>query len=235
MFGDLKHQWQKLLDQSAASAVESSGIQPDHWRMAGRKSKSNPGRENLEWWREGGVDHLERYADWLSSTPLIFASFDGEPAIEFAWKAEMGGTLVRGFIDQVMVDPDTGDLIVIDVKTGARTPDSDLQLGIYASAVELLGYPRPKWGAFYMSRTGGLTDLVSLDRYSIQYLDQLFSQFRLAVTNNIFIPHVSNMCKGCSVRDACYSVGGLNSWQYDPLNPLFKASQDAVTSKEGTA
>jgi RecB family exonuclease len=70
---------------------------------------------------------------------------------------------VKGYLDRVMETP-TGDLVVLDIKTGANEPKSNNQLGQYADMVaKLLGEEyRPKYGTYWMGRTGSLTAPVDL-------------------------------------------------------------------------
>ena len=227
---DLKALWHSALDDLVERTTQSTGRATIDWRTVGR-GKSKPNGEDLEWWREDGLRQLDGYAKWLDTTDYKFLSYAGEPAIEFPFVVELAGVTVRGFIDAVMVTPD-GEVVVIDHKTGSRTPDSVAQLGIYSTALELLGYTRPSLGAFWMTRKGEMTEPESLDRYSIDYFKTVFAQFSKAVGEDIFIPNPGSHCRGCSVRDACYIAGGTSAWKYDPLHPQFR-SQD--THKEDTA
>ena len=49
-------------------------------------------------------------------------------------------------------------------------PTGKKQLALYASSIEKAYGVRPKWGAFYMSRKGELSDLVDLEPWGIDLL-----------------------------------------------------------------
>ena len=230
---DLKELWHSYLDAEVARTTEATGQQAEVWRIAGRPSKEKPDGENLDWWRADGLDQLQGYERWLNKTDLRFVSYDGTPAIELPFVIELAGITVRGFIDAVMVNPD-GEVIVIDHKTGSRTPDSLLQLGLYATAMEVMGYPRPSLGSFWMTRKGSMTQPESLDRYSIDFYTQSFTLFDTAVANDIFIPNIGSHCRGCSVRTYCYATGGALAYRSDPLHPQYQKQDGTTTTKETT-
>lgn len=222
---DIGSEWRKALDDLVARTVARTQTDTSNWAKAGRSTKDRPNGDDLDFWRKSGEQQLESYVKWLNETDWVFADIDGEPMIEFKVQAEFGGVPVKGVIDGCMVTPD-GELGCLDWKTGSRTPESSMQLGLYASSLEVMGYPRPSFGAYFMTRKGLLTDRVSLDQYSVHYFNELFGMFRQAVEMEIFIPDVSGHCRTCSVRDACYAVGGTDAYIYDPMHPAYQPKQD---------
>ena len=98
---------------------------------------------------------------------------------------------------------DAGELVVVDLKTGSRTPESDMQLGFYAAGLELMFGVRPHLGAYWMARKGGLTPLVDLDRYTPEFIGKMLDKFNLAVEHEIFLPHATSLCGSCGVRPLC--------------------------------
>jgi len=207
--------WHGIFDAEVAKADASLG-----WRTAGRPSKAHPDGEDISWWREKGEEHLATYEAWLAQTDWVIPSFDGEPAIELPVAVEIEGQSIRGFIDAVFVTGD-GEMVVLDYKTGSRTPDSLLQLGLYATCLELMGYPRPSKGCFYMTRKATVTTPESLDRFDAAFWGSILTDFRTALEAGIFLPNVGSNCPKCGVRDYCYAVGGVSAYLVDPLHPAY--------------
>lgn len=217
--------WRKALDDLVASTAARTQTDPNLWRTAGRPSKANPNGYDLDWWMQSGAEQLEKYSAWLESTDWIFMEVDGEPMVEFPVETQFGGIPVKGYVDAVMVNP-PGEGVLIDYKTGSRTPESTIQLGLYAASLERMGLPRPTLGAFYMTRKGEMTEPVSLDQFTVHFWDGMFSQFKQAVDSDIFIPNVSGHCRTCGVANACYAAGGTDAYIYDPMHPAYKPLQD---------
>ena len=222
---NLEQDWLSTLDRTVSAKVEQTGFDLSAWRIAGRPTKDKPHGEDIEFGTESGLAQLHGYSLWLASTDWTLVDFDGEPAVELPVSCHFGDIPVRGFIDGVWATPD-GELVVVDYKTGSRTPDSLLQLGLYAASLEQMGYPRPSLGAFYMTRKGEMTKPESLDRYTAHFWEQMFSLFSRAVQEDIFLPNVAQNCRTCGVRDACAAVGGVDAYRYDPLHPAFTSLQD---------
>ena len=222
---DIAAEWRKALDDLVAATQARTQTDASTWATAGRATKDKPNGDDLDFWRKEGVSQLEGYLEWLNSTDWVFADIDGEPMIEFKVEATFGGVPVKGVIDGCMVTPD-GELGALDWKTGSRTPESSIQLGLYAACLERMGYPRPSFGAYFMTRKKIMTPPESLDRYTPYYFDQQFSMFRKAVENEIFIPDVASHCRTCSVRNACFAAGGTDAYIYDPMHPAYKPKQD---------
>lgn len=222
---DIGPQWRKALDDLVAATQARTQTEVSSWATAGRATKDKPNGDDLDFWRKAGEEQLQGYLKWLHSTDWVFADIDGEPMIEFPVQAEFGGVPVKGIIDGCMVTPD-GELGALDWKTGSRTPESSIQLGLYASALEVMGYPRPTFGAYFMTRKGVLTEPESLEKYTVHYFNEMFGMFRKAVEMEIFIPDVASHCRTCSVRNACFAVGGTDAYIYDPMHPAYKPKQD---------
>lgn len=195
----------------AYSAVETS-VHPDDWRKGGRATKDKPNKEDGAWWRDvAGPQYLRAYADWRDTYPnwRIHTTPDGRPGIETEFNVVFGDARVRAFIDRIFeVDgPHGTDLVIMDIKTGTREPDP-FQLGVYAACYEKAYGTRPRLGCYWMARKGDITVPENLDVYSTELLDNMFSNFEIAVRNDIFIPHPGDACRICSVAQYCSAVGG---------------------------
>lgn len=138
----------------------------EYAKEIGRYTADTP---NFEWWfwsgpycgerdverrYEIGLEQVEKFVTWRTTVGQeIWVTPDGKPAIELAFKIELDGILVRGFIDAVIVLPG-GSLRVRDYKTGS-SPGDDFQLGVYALAVELMYGVRPLTGDYFMAGKKG--------------------------------------------------------------------------------
>lgn len=178
------------------------------WRKGGRASKDKPDKETLDWYREQAPDWVNKHIAWWDEKQYtLFELPDDSPAIEFPFHLEIGGVLVKGAIDRIVVSHD-GMLGVVDYKTGSSTPDSNLQLGVYALAIEKALGTRPSWGAYFKARTGKLTTPAPLDSFSEEKVGPWFRNFVKARELGLFIPHISSRCTACGVRDFCDAADG---------------------------
>jgi hypothetical protein len=90
-------------------------------------------------------------------------------------------------------------------------------LGTYATLVEKSFGIKVTKGAYWLARTGELTDLVDLTPYTERKLASTVTGFKRAVENQIFMPNPGFMCGTCSVNKACYAVNGADSHLYPEL------------------
>jgi hypothetical protein len=125
----------------------------------------------------------------------------GVPAIELSLTPIWNDIPVQMHIDRVMINPD-GELIVLDIKTGVRTPSSDLQLAFYAAGMEEMLGIRPQYGAYWMARSGQTSELINLDYFSKDDIIEIVSKFDQARKAELFIPNL-NHCIMCNVKDQC--------------------------------
>lgn len=195
------------------------------WSVAGRgRSKANPAGEDEVWWRTHGPEMVQRWLDWrIKSGWQVWTTPDGQPAIELPIVVDVDGETVKMYIDRVMVEPVTKSLVIVDVKTGSRTPDSDLQLGFYRLGImELYGIDA-KHGAYWMARQGNIGEIFSLERFDPRLMSLWFKRWRTAVDNQIFLPHITTRCRACSMRDYCLAYGGSKS-HLDPDRQIVESA-----------
>ena len=192
------------------------------WRASGRATREWPNKEGAEFWWKTGPQFVQNWIDWVGaySGHWRLATLSGDkPGIELEFKPIIGGHPVRMFLDRLYVLPN-GDVVVLDIKTGTWEADA-LQLGLYAEGVYQATGIRPKYGAFWYSRKG-ISGLIDLSKYTPGYLGRLVENFYKAVGAEIFTPAPSALCKSCSVRHACASVGGEDAERFDPDWPLMQ-------------
>lgn len=211
----------EAFDTEVAGDLAKSGVAKDTWRAGGRVSKAWPDKENELWWRSHGPEMVTAYKLWRDNIPwAIYVTPAGEPAIELELHPIIKGVPVKMFIDRVFVTPD-GEPVIVDLKTGSRTPDSDLQLGFYKVGLEMVLGIHATYGAYWMSRTGGATPLADLSRFTEHLIGSMLVEFNRAVEQEIFLPHVSSSCRTCGVNKGCAAYGGAEAHLYDPLHPNY--------------
>ena len=195
--------WQDAFKHEKERQEASTGIPGALWRAGGRATKANPDKENGLWWDDAGFGMLQKWATWRTGSHgwKLWSDGNGVPAIEIGMSPILGGVTVQMHIDRVMVTPE-GELIILDLKTGARTPSSDLQLAFYAAGMEKTFGIRPKYGTYWMAREGTTTPLVDLDFYSMEMIEQMVSDFDKARQAHLFIPNF-NHCKMCDLTTRC--------------------------------
>lgn len=196
------------------------------WRTAG-KSKKKPDGEDYLAWMDLGPQFVRNYIAWRQETPWqlwdgAITGFDPDtgaydsfgPAVELPLEFDIGGWKSKGSIDRVFWAANGEDLIVTDLKTGSRMPDSDLQLGMYAVGMEVQYGERPKWGVFYNPRQNKMSQIYDLSNYTVDSIGQMGVQFKSAIQNKIFLPHKSVLCNYCPVNTGCSAFGGKDANLY---------------------
>lgn len=222
--GDIYTTWVNVFDEHVAKQFEETQVDPQFWRKAGRVTKDKPEREDVNFWRGEGSRQLVMYATWLQTSGYKVAKLsDGTVLSEHETTTRFGDIEVRGFCDIVLKGPD-GELIVMDLKSGTRVPDKTTQLGLYKVALNQ-NHPDDRLkintGCFFMTRKGEPTPTVGLDRYTSDYFTSIFTMAESIREAKAFVPSPGDACRICDVSEACFAVGGTDSWKYDSLNPQF--------------
>ena len=219
---DIYTTWVRIFDEHVNKQFEETKIDPQFWRKAGRVTKDKPEKEDVNWWRGEGARQLVTYATWLEMSGYKVAKLkDGTVLSEHETTTRFGNIEVRGFCDIVLKAPG-GELIVMDLKSGSRIPDKNTQLGLYKVALQQnhaddrlsIGY-----GCYFMTRKGEPTEPIDLSKYTTDYFTSIFSMAESIREAKAFVPAPGDFCRICDVSDACYTVGGTDSWKFDSLNP----------------
>jgi len=209
--------WDQSFLEAIAETEAKTKTNPTDWRRGGRVSIANPDKENKAWWDVNGKKmFLDFIGAWKDSQLTIWESPQGVSGIEIELNSNFGDVLIKAYADLIAVTAG-GELVVVDFKTGAYTPDSALQLGIYACAMEMKFGTRPTRGYYYSSRKATFLEAEGLHRWTIPLLTELFAQFNRGVENQIFLPNIGMACSTCGVKDYCYATGGELAQLYDPL------------------
>lgn len=201
-----------------AFEAEVLDVAEDHpdtrgWSAAGRgKRKNLLDGEDGTWWRANGPGMVDNWIKWRSASGWrVWTTPTGEPAIELSQEfVTPAGRQVKGFIDRVFITP-TGELVIVDLKSGARSPESDLQLAFYRYCLYNTTGIDIRKGAYWMARTGLMSEVYNLARLTPALVAFYLKKFDEAIKHKIFIPHISFRCRACSVRDFCLAYGGSKS------------------------
>ena len=184
-------------------------------KAGGRATIANPNKEDGAWWAENGPRMVSDWISWRNDKVnegwsfLTFTDDEGiqRNGIEVPVTYNFDDTIIKGYIDRVMVDPN-GQVWVIDLKSGSRAPQSSLQLGVYALGLSQQYGIHAPIGAYYMARKGDVGNAEVLTKYTPEVVGGWFSSAKRGIEQEIFIPKVSALCGSCSVRDFCKAVGG---------------------------
>lgn len=124
-----KEEFLKLLAAEQAEGVKhkASGTKLVELGWTG-----GPNKKDVEWWLEYGPKMVLAWETWRNEHPEleILILEDGTPAIELEFRIEIGEETVLGYVDRIFIDKTTGNIIIVDLKTG-KTPAGQLQLGDY--------------------------------------------------------------------------------------------------------
>jgi len=211
--------WTVSFGEEIVKLEERSGIDRSTWRTGGRKTKDKPNAEDYSFWVDEGLRQLQVFAKWFDDRieeGWSVPSFAGNLACEIELNVDFGGVPIKGYADLMMHTP-TGELMVIDHKTGARTPDTFQQLALYAFAMGKLGLPTPDCGAFFMTRKGELSDPTGFSPTDLESLTDTIVQVDKAIKLELFPARVTSMCKGCGVANYCVAVNGSLAHEFDPI------------------
>lgn len=195
--------WEAAWAAQQQEQLTKTGVDQAQWRASGRATKANPNKEDGDWWNINGSAMVDSWIAWRNGThPLVlWEPQPGVPAIELALTPIWNDIPVQMHIDRVMINED-GELIVVDIKTGARTPSSDLQLAFYAAGMEEMFGIRPRYGAYWMGRTGQTDELINLDYISKEDIIDIVTKFDTARKAELFMPNL-NHCVMCNVKNEC--------------------------------
>lgn len=195
----LSELWDIAWNKELANRVKYSDVPQSEWKASGRATKKYPNKEDDKWWAENGPQQLESWVQFRKNDWQIY-SINGQPAIELNLMVNMDGVPVKMAIDRLMVTPE-GELIVLDIKSGRTTPEW-LQLAFYAAGLDLVFGLRPKWGTYWMARTGVTTEMVDLDKYPTEVIVDFVKKFDTARKEGIFLPNLSH-CSRCGFNNQC--------------------------------
>ena len=171
-------------------------------RVAGRSTKANPDREDAVWWMNQGSMWVDNYIMWRKNNPdwKIWRTPEGAKAVEIELNPVIADVPVKMVIDRVFEV--NGQLVIVDLKTSARRPVSDLQLGFYKVGLEMQFGIEVNLGNYWMSREAGTGEMIDLSRYTLSTLEYMVSGFDKARKAGVFLPNLSS-CSFCGLTEHC--------------------------------
>lgn len=206
--------WTEAWDKQVAQAeTKHPGVPLSEYRRAGRVSKANPNKEDVDFWQKLGPQMVSSYGHWRRIVPWIVATLDDRPAIEWEINVDLDGVPLVGAADILFEDPREGTLIAVDLKTGATKKETPDQLGTYAACVRLVTGREVKWGTFYRAREGQHDGLRWMEMYHPDRLKFEYGQFQTLRDSGFAMPNRAEHCNWCSVRDYCIYQGGSKASQ----------------------
>lgn len=163
--------------------------------------------DDIENRRLKGIEQLRNYVAFAESDPFVIKEIDDYTlAIEVPFETEIGGVIIKGAIDQILLLPDGVE--VRDLKTGNRE-SANMQLAIYTLVVEkIFGWPVVK-ASYYYAKDSKIVTLSrqDLNRYNDKYLSELFKALDTGISNQVFIPNPGGHCILCPVKNNCRELG----------------------------
>ena len=199
MINNLEQHWVKAWADTEIEIRERVGEEgmKQQFRTANKRKP-----EDKAWWYTNGLEMLKGYHKWRETSDWkIWTAPDGNPAIELSMMVNFGNAPVKMALDRIMQMPD-GELVVLDLKTGSRTPSTTLQLGFYSVGIELTYGIKPKYGSYWMARKGEPTPVANLEWYTTDRLIRLAEMFNRARYEAMFVPNISN-CSLCGYTQHC--------------------------------
>lgn len=212
--------WAAAVEKTTEEQALRNPVPFHEWRKPFR------GGLDIGGWIDTGIVHLEAWITFLADTDWSIARLaDGTPLVEIDLTCEYGWGeekfTVKGAADVVMQQP-SGELVLLDIKTGSKMPNNFLQLGLYSCSMERLGMPKPPLGGFFSTKTGSLVGINSMLQYRGEYFDDLLTRTREGIHGGVFTPAlVPDVCRNCDVASACFAVKGHAAALYDPDHPEF--------------
>jgi putative RecB family exonuclease len=204
---------QLFSDQYSAMVNKAMDQEPDlnRWMTANKK----PAGQDIEERYALGQSQVARYVEWSNENePEIWVDGEGwngadiseaptnpKMGLELYFKVELGGVVVRGYIDQLPYDGGPGTVRVRDLKTGSTK--SEFQLQTYKVAVEKQFGLTVNRGDWYFGKTGGLSKAVDLSEVTEEQVAARYVEMDQGVKRGDFPAKPGFHCNFCDVSHAC--------------------------------
>jgi len=177
------------------------------WKSSGRKTKALPSGEDDQFWITKGPELVDGYAKWREKNPHLqpWVAPNGQPGIELGFNIAVPGTdvLLRGYVDRVFQDNNNGSLLIVDLKSGARSQTSDLQLHFYRIGLRHALGVDIAYGAYYNARKGELDGISELTQFPEERVFRWVRNMLKTIELNLLVPSVGMSCSWCGVKDFC--------------------------------
>lgn len=197
-----------LDEEIAEKERDQPSFTKDQYKVSGRASAQWPNKEDEAWWRFHGPAMVNRYITWKSRLPWDIYLYGGKPAIELKLEPVVGEATVVAYVDRVFQIRSTGDLVVVDIKTGSRPIKTTVQLGDYKVGLEYTYGEPVKYGTHWMARSGEHGQLAILDAYTQDRMQFEYETFQYERDKGLFVANPGDACGLCSAQPWCYAQSG---------------------------
>lgn len=191
----------------------------EQWMTGGNKKPETDltDREEIGWWQIQDYIQFAREQD----------EFWGVLEVEKEFRIELNGVEILGYIDQIVRDKFTGELIGRDLKSGTKVPPTPVQLAIYRYAMQLL-YPEATIAEAFewvkLGRPGSRTgktppkrvELIAEDltEWPPERIARWLVDMDRSETQGIYLPSPTSDCdRVCGVAQWCLVKG----WHLDSV------------------
>ncbi|MFI1796371.1 RecB family exonuclease [Streptomyces sp. NPDC020379] len=169
----------------------------DRWLAAGYT-----GGEDIERRYFLGQAQAAHYVKWAAENPATtWVTPSEEIGVELHFEVEMGGVVVRGYIDHLLID-EGGSVRVRDWKTGSMK--SRFQLQTYGVAVRKLYNVEVDRADWYLAKEGRSSRPVRLDESTEEMVAERFAAMDAGVKRGDFPANPGYSCRFCDVSHACF-------------------------------
>lgn len=205
-------------DEYAKEVTESADVTPnlEYWfssgpYKAGEESvrRGKVYTSDIERRYQIGLEQVAGFIEYYLSRPneTPWTTPDGTIALELPFEVDLGGVVVRGYIDKVesIVHPDgRTEIRVRDYKTG-KEPGDELQLATYAVALNDQYGTAITTGDYWMAQHGGPTKKVyQLTEWTKERLIEEYGKVDELIRSESFDPAPEyDKCGRCDVETSC--------------------------------
>ncbi|HOS92168.1 MAG TPA: hypothetical protein PLQ54_02555, partial [Armatimonadota bacterium] len=127
---------------------------------------------------------------------------------------------------------------VLDLKTGTM-PTGSLQLKTYDLGMKRNYGISADWGMFWTpggGEDGGkLSQAVDLKAWSDDRVEEMYASAMRGIKAGVFLPHVTAMCRGCTVRDFCWAVAGERAEELPAIPVVIDRASGEISAPSADA
>lgn len=191
-----KRSWRAEMAKAEARVPDRST-----WLVGGRKKV----QDDLVDRYNGGIQQVADYIAYSQADDNLrpYELPDGSIAAEVGFEVEFRDIAIRGYIDIIMQDVRTNELLVRDFKSGAKAPAVPFQLIVYRMAVNDIFNEDARWGDFFMTRDAKPTAPIDLTTLDQDLIELWFVRQVEVMEQHLFLPNPGDACRTCGVAVHC--------------------------------
>lgn len=219
------------------AAEEGREVKPSGRKLKEMSESGGPDKKDKNWWLHFGPIFLERWMTWKQEFGWeVLVLNDGTPCIELKFEIELGGEPIVGFIDRGYTG--LAGVTLLDLKTGTM-PTGSLQLKTYDLGMKRNYGISADWGMFWTpgggEGGGKLSQAVDLKAWSDDRVEEMYASAMRGIKAGVFLPHVTAMCRGCTVRDFCWAVAGERAEELPAIPVVIDRTSGEVSTSPADA